>query len=123
VKRSPFRKKPPDPEKVKAKERQKRKRVRAKRANDFGGPHGEWVRERGCEVPGCEEAPELHHQPYRSHGGTAKDLVGLCANHHRTGRLARHKVSLEKFNREHGTDLLAAAARNWRESPYGERKL
>jgi hypothetical protein len=33
---------------------------------------------------------------------------------------ARHKIGLAKFNALHNTDLLAAAARNWRESPHGE---
>lgn len=125
MKRSPFRKKPPDPEKVKAKERQKQKRAQARSANDFGGPHGEWVRERGCEVPGCPRYPQNHHEPPRKMGGnkkpTAHRLVGLCPLHHTESRTARHRIGLAKFDALHGTNLLAAAARNWRESPFGER--
>jgi hypothetical protein len=121
LKRSPLRPKPRDPSKEARSKAKARKRARERYEKDFGGPHADWVRERGCEVCGCMIPAESHHDPYRSKGGTAKDLVGLCSCHHRTGKLARHNMSLARFNQTWGTDLRAAAARNWRESPHGEQ--
>lgn len=117
LKRSAFRPRKPDAEKAKAAKRRQRKRARERHERDFG-EHAQWVRERGCEVPGCRNPALAHHDPLRAKGGTKKDLSGLCAEHHTDGPQARHRMSLERFDREHGTDLIAAAARNWAESPY-----
>jgi hypothetical protein len=119
LRRSPWRKKPRDPEKEARSKAKAAKRARERHREDFG-PHADWVRDRGCEVPGCPHPAEVHHDPYRSKGGTAKDTVGLCAGHHRTLPMARHNTSLAKFDAQWGTELRAAATRNWRESPYGE---
>lgn len=120
LKRAAWKRKPPAPEKAKAAKRRQQKRAKERQEEDFG-PHGEWVRERGCEVRNCFAPAEAHHDPFRSQGGTAKDLVGLCLRHHREGRLARHKTSLAKFNEAWQVDLRAAAERNWAESPFGAR--
>lgn len=92
-----------------------------KHAEAFG-PHAEWVREKGCEVRNCFAAPQIHHEPPRKMGGskepTAHRATGLCAHHHTDGPQARHKIRLAKFDATHGTDLLAAAARNWAASPF-----
>jgi hypothetical protein len=117
LKRSPLRPKPRDPTKEARSKAKARKRAREKHGRDFG-PHGDWVAARGCEVRSCTRPAEKHHDPFRSQGGEAKDLVGLCHLHHQSHRMARHQTSLTSFDAYWNVDLRAAAARNWRESPF-----
>jgi hypothetical protein len=124
LKRTAWKRKSPDPEKAKAAQRKKQKRAREKHAADFG-PHRDWVCARGCEVPNCPAEAHGHHEPARRMGGskkpTAHRLAGLCADHHTDGAEARHRIGLARFNARFCVDLKAAAARNWAESPYGEK--
>lgn len=120
LKRSAFRPKKPDAEKIKAAKRRRRQRARDLWERDFG-PHADFVRERGCEVPGCPNPAQSHHEPPRANGCTMKDQCGLCLEHHTEGRYARHKIGLKRFDAYWSTDLIAAAARNWAASPYGEK--
>jgi hypothetical protein len=123
LKRSPWRPKPRAPAKEARSKAKARKRAREKHERDFG-PHADWVAARGCEVLGCNRPALRHHEPPRKMGGskqpTAHRVTGLCLEHHDAQfPLSRHRLGLAKFNQTHGTDLLMAAARNWRESPFG----
>jgi len=76
-----------------------------------------WVTRYGCEVCGCQA--NAHHEPYKSQGGTHKDLVALCRLHHQDNVHGRHGMSLERFNETYGLDVRQMAIDNWRE--YNER--
>ena len=77
------------------------------------GAEAEIVRWMPCRVPGCRGGPpcDPHHEPSRAAGGTAKDLIPLCHQHH----LEVHAAGRRTFETAYGinlreeTELTAAA--------------
>ncbi len=116
MKRTPLKSKP---EKVAAWLRKSRlagalrkrgRKYKEKRERDFG-VKARWVTGLPCVVCGiCQCDP--HHEPPRSLGGTAKDLVPLCREHHTAGNHSRHQLgSTWTFLYIHNIDLIAEAKR------------
>ena len=71
-----------------------------------------WVNMQTCVVCGAWPS-QAAHVTSRAAGGTADDLVSLCAPHHRL----QHDMGIETFQAHYGVDLAAAAARQaerWR---------
>jgi hypothetical protein len=95
-KRNPLKRKTP------LKPNQRRK---AERFQLAFGDKGEWVRQMNCVV--CGRLPSVAaHVKSRGAGGTAKDLVPLCPNHH----FEQHAVGIRTFDRLHDIDLTTLAA-------------
>lgn len=83
------------------------KRQRERFACCFG-QRGALVRAMPCLVGvACRGAVQAAHARSRGAGGTRRDLVPLCARHHRE----QHDVGLATFMARHRVDLIAAAAR------------
>jgi len=74
-----------------------------------------WLHGLACVIPGCAARDvEAAHSVSRGAGGTWKDIVPLCRDHHRE----QHTAGLVTFEQRYGIDLRAAAAtvqRRWRE--------
>lgn len=117
IARRPWKRKPPDPDKVKTQRQKVGRRRRELWERDFG-PHSNYVRQHPCSVCGSGQNIESHHEPDRRHGGSMKDQAPLCRDCHREGILARHRIGRRRFEAEHGVDMAAAAARLWDESPH-----
>jgi hypothetical protein len=86
----------------------RRRKERSVIAFGEGGRKAEFVRANGCVVHlrgvgvlRCEGKVEAHHVRTRGAGGTAADLVGLCALHH--WRL--HHIGRQSFDRMYGLEL------------------
>ena len=94
-----------------AKVNQKRKAAAFERAYESPA-RVKWVNMQPCVVCGgwpCEAA----HVTSKAAGGTADDLVALCARHHRL----QHDMGIETFQAEYRVDLEGAAealAIKWR---------
>ena len=71
------------------------------------GDRGELVRAMPCLLlgSGCWGPIEAAHVRSRGAGGTRRDLVPLCARHHRE----QHDRGIRTFQERHGVDLRAAA--------------
>lgn len=103
---------------LKSKSRLKRTRLKQrgrnsakKRRRDFGS-HAELVRRMPCLV--CGRTPsDPHHEPPRSRGGKAENLVPLCRKHHRQ----RHALgSAAIFSHYFHIDLEVEALSIWRKA-------
>jgi hypothetical protein len=87
-----------------------RKRRRARQKQDFA-EQAAACRVMCCVVPGCTSTrSQPHHEPPRSCGGTDKDTVALCPDHHTLGPDARHNIGEHEFNRRFGINLRQLAA-------------
>jgi hypothetical protein len=88
-----------------------KKRNPERRAKRFEQQFGsvafvKWVNLQECIIPGCGGWPcEAAHVTSRGAGGTAEDVIPLCAAHHRE----QHTRGVETFAREHDVDLRALA--------------
>lgn len=73
------------------------------------GDRGELVRAMPCICLGneCHGPIEAAHTKSRGAGGSRRDMVPLCARHHRR----QHDRGIQTFEHETGVDLRAAAAR------------
>lgn len=72
------------------------------------GQRGELIRAMPCLLlgqDGCHGPIEAAHVRSRGAGGTARDLVPLCAAHHRE----QHAHGVKTFQQKHDIDLRAAA--------------
>jgi len=71
----------------------------------------------GCLV--CCRPAEVHHvtsDGMKRITRTNQRVVGLCPDHHRTGRDSVENLSHAGFTKRHGIDLLARADELWRRS-------
>ena len=60
-----------------------------------------------CCVPGCAHWPsDAAHVKSRAAGGTKRDLVPLCHEHH----MEQHSTGIKTFQEKHGIDLALIAA-------------
>jgi len=71
--------------------KQRGRKYTEKRKRDFGTRAIE-IRRMPCLVCGSKPS-DAHHEPPRSLGGTAKDLVPLCRRHHNV----RHQIGPTRF--------------------------
>ena len=83
---------------------------RAKLYREQYGEHGAYVRDHGCVVGHrCGGQIQAAHVKSRGAGGTARDLVGMCALHHGES----HAMGIQTFQKFYEIDLAAEAARLW----------
>lgn len=82
-----------------------RKRQRARFERAYGSPANvERIRNTPCVI--CGRTPsEAAHVRSRGAGGTWRDIVPLCSEHHRE----QHQVGIATFERRHKIDLAALA--------------
>lgn len=104
-------------EKRTAKRKRQQKRARERWERDFG-MHSVFVKSFGCEVCKTIRNAESHHDPSRGRGGDKKKQVCLCAEHHREGPDARHRIGKKRFEAKFGIDLEARADFLWSISPF-----
>lgn len=84
------------------------KRAAKLRKKQFGGAYRDLIVSLGCCV--CGRSPsEPAHVKSRGAGGTAKDMVPLCSEHHRE----QHQIGIRSFERKHGIDLAELARVYW----------
>jgi hypothetical protein len=84
-------------------------------ARDFG-PHAEWIRAQQCSVPACTVPHcDPHHVRSRGAGGTSRDLVPLCREHH--GQV--HHYGRITFENMYRVNLILASVLLWSKSPHG----
>lgn len=88
------------------------KRRNAKRAKkryqEHFGDKAAFVRSRPCCVCGRSGPSDPHHHPSRGAGGTSKDLVPLCREHH--NEFHGPNGGAETFQTRHSVDLKRIAA-------------
>lgn len=72
-----------------------------------------WLVGKGCQIPGCCQPANVHHECFLSQGGNHKSVVALCKFHHQDQKHGRHAMSRERFNETYGIDVLELADKNW----------
>lgn len=91
-------------------------RRRRRYARNFSDK-ADWIREQPCDV--CGRRPsDPHHHPTVGAGGTKRDLMPLCRDHHTLGPDAYHRLGAVTFAKRHDLDLAARTAlweRRWQE--------
>ncbi len=90
-----------------------------KRQEQAYGDKAKYIRSLPCCVCHKPGPSDPHHYPTRAAGGTSKDLVPLCREHHREF----HDTGADTFQRRHYIDLKSRAERyeGWyHESPQPE---
>ena len=51
-----------------------------------------------CVIPGCDQLGEAHHVKTRGAGGSDKDQIPMCHDHHMEGHTGGWKTFEEKYS-------------------------